>query len=667
VTARPTGRRIVRGLAAFVLVLAVALVVENVLLNLFLPLVLNLRPERLRIDYSLAWTVIPGSVEVRNLRVRNQGQADQWLVQADRASGSIDLQSLRHERFQATEVRAEGVSVRYRRRLDVDPPVTAPAVDRLEISFAPPIEGLLNPPEPPPDPARRGRPWEVILEDVQVSQLDEIWIGSYRLVGRASTVANVRLAGSTADLEATLTLQEMRADVGDSTMADAIHGQAWVLVDALDRGTLGLEKLRAISARAQVETDIQDLQFLDFYLVAAPWFSLDGTGHVAADVVIEEGELRPGTVLKADFPDLLARVVSNDVTGDGTLRASVDLVEGEPEARLELAFDDFAITRQSGTQRLAEGHGFHASLVSPDVHLDRPLTLLDVALELPESRIPDVEAYNAFLPKRVGLGLLGGTGLVHGKLTASTIEDQAHGELVVTGDELVVGIDRIRVTADLALHARMDADLTEGRYDVSGSTMDLRHVGIVDPANPAPEDGQRLWSAHMAAPSGTVQVGAPVYLDTALRLTCSSSDPFVTIFASKKSLPRWAQALLTVPDLSGEARLRLGAEMLSLDRCSIRGGPASVDLRFTREGPSRSGDLYATYGALSLGVELRDDKSQLKLVGARRWFDGVAEGGTIVAANELDEEDATKDLRAESRPAQRKAARQKKRAQTDER
>jgi hypothetical protein len=585
-----------RGAAAVVTAAGALLVLENVLLNLALPPLINANPERLRLDFTVAWTLVPGHVHVRGLQIDSRGHHDQWLISADSATGVIDLSELLSRHFHAPAVQASGVHLRY---LTVEPPPGA--VRRLTVD-----------------------PWRLTFDDLQ-AEADEFWIGDYQLTGDAHVAATLSLAGPHLDLDSVVSIEEMRADIGDMPVAQAIAGELSLLVDALDLRTVGAAKLRALTGTARIDAEVQDLRFLDFYLAAAPWLSLDGHGKVNADFGLDLGQFRPGSTLSADFPELLARFMGNAVTGTGKVRAAVGTNDaGVPQSRIVVDFDEFAITPDGGAGALVEGTGFHIDALSPDVLLDQPFRSLEVTVDLPESQIPDVTLYNTFLPQGIGLALRRGTGTVRGHLVASSVDNHASGDLHIAGDEVIIQFDELVLTGDLALHGRLaDAQIGDGWYDVSGSTLDLRRVGLVDEANPDEADGERLWSASIRVPSGMVRIGAPVYLDARVKMECTDSVPFVTVFADRKSLPRWAQGLLSVRDVSGEARLQFGPRTLEIGPCDIRGGGFQVGLRLLRDGPRSHGELLARAGPLSVGVGLRPGAGpELHVFGAQRWFDG---------------------------------------------
>lgn len=624
---RALARKLGRGLLALLSVILAFEAVMNVLLNLALPALINQRPERVRVVFDSAWMFVPGQVQVRGLQVRGQGLTDQWRITAEEVSARVSLPEIYERRFRAGDVRARGVSVRYRRRLEPPPaptPLDAPP-ERVEASNDPPIQGFTNPPELNPDvlyPAPKRR-WLIRLDDIRAYDVREIWIGDYRLTGSATLAANLAIADPYIDIDGDLLLDGLRADIGDTPVAVGIWGTASILVDSMDRLDPGPDRLAAVSGKVRVGLDVEELRFLDFYLAGVPWLSLGGVGHVEVDARFQDGQFRVGSALVADFPELLVRFVTDDVTGAGRVRAEVgEDVDGQPESRLSVDFDDFAVTPDGGTAALAEGTGFHVGLVSPDVALNQPFTEASLVVDLPRSRIPDLSMYNLFLPADTGLTLVGGTGDIAGHLEASTAGSTATGELTLNGDEVQVRFDSFVYTADLALRAVVtEARLDLGRYTLGRTTLDLTQGGLVNRARRDATDGARRWRASVVVTEGVIQVQAPIYLDARLTMRCTDSVPFVRVFTDGRKLPAWARGAMSVSNVSGEARLRLGQRRLEVSSCRIRSGKFKVDLRFLRrDGLASQGDLLLSLGPLAVGVGLRGSERELHVFRARKWY-----------------------------------------------
>jgi hypothetical protein len=182
---RSRGRRALRVAAAALAVLATVEVAYLAAGNLLVatPLLerlLDRKPEKRRVEWDRAWTVVPGRVHLRGFRLRVQNRPTQWLLTLDRATATIDLPALTRRGFHLTSLDGDGLTFRLRRRLDTRPETGAAQ------EAAPPIPGLANPPARPPEEVY-GRPegpgWRIELDRVTVTGVREIWIDEHRVTG----------------------------------------------------------------------------------------------------------------------------------------------------------------------------------------------------------------------------------------------------------------------------------------------------------------------------------------------------------------------------------------------------------------------------------------------------------------------------------------------------
>lgn len=105
-------RRAGRGLAWLAGLFLLYLAAANIFLNTPLgPWALNLRPQRLRVSWASAWSLYPGDVRVRDLRLRGDASRARWSLDVERGRGWIDLvallgRELRVVGFEGREVRS---------------------------------------------------------------------------------------------------------------------------------------------------------------------------------------------------------------------------------------------------------------------------------------------------------------------------------------------------------------------------------------------------------------------------------------------------------------------------------------------------------------------------------------------------------------------------------
>ncbi len=626
----------------------------NTFINLWLPVVLNQQPERVRITYDVAWMFVPFEVEVRQLQIRSQSPRDQLIIEVDRATATIDVATLLDRTFSAHTIEAHGASFRYRIRADAPPPITppepgvalpvaavvlpavTPAVVEPEPATAtprtPPIAGLENPPVPRPEDLYPppGDFWTILLADVVVDGVREIWMEDYRFIGNARvTSKELRLQPTlyVSVKDTVLDIREGQVLTGEDPLLINLHGTVSVGLDGLrPKEHPGRTVFGFLSTRATLDADVKNLAFLDYYLRKAPWLRIGGgEGGLHIDVKLENGAFQEGSVLTAAVKDIAARFLSYSIVGDGAVRLEVAKQEGgAPESRLAVDFGDFAISRDGDATPHVQGKGFHVAARTDDVALDAPFTALDVVLVIPPSQARDVAVFNAYLPTDIGLALKGGTGAVRGRFEVSTVDNVGRGELFLTGKNLRATLDDLTIIGDLKLHANVpEGRLDDGRYDISGSSLELSNVDITDEKlRRNGKDGSKGWWATIRLPRGYAASGAAVFLDASLVMRLRDTVPFITIFSQKQPLPGFVRGMLDIEDVSGEARIRLGDTVLHLPTFDVRGDKNfAVSMQLRRKELEYFGKLYARYGVLSLGMELDGAESRIHLGNPRKWYD----------------------------------------------
>lgn len=604
-----------------VLLAGTLLIAENVFINTGLRVLINMQPDRTRITWSRALTIVPGEVEVWDLAIRVQDARAQWLLEADHASGVIDLAALTEYRFSAHALRGEGG--RFLLRVRRDTPREAGGPDAT-----PPIEGFENPPVLSPEVAYGppARLFRIELEDLVVEHVRELWLEDYRFVGDAQVSGGVELLHDAwlevKDLK--LAVASGSVNLGEEPIASAIEGQIDLALRGVNPADYeGTGLLRAVTARVSLAAQVQDLRFLSFYLRKAPWLKLSGgEGSIELDVAIDEGRFVEGSRLGINAKALVARFRSYAVTGDGNVRVEVVPLPTGAEGQLSVEFFDYGITKWGDTAAHALGTGLRVEARTTSLSLDEPFETLNVSLDVPDSAIPDAGVYNDYLPSDLGFSLLSGKGRVHGKLEASTADNVARGDLYLTATGVNARSGELNISGKVALHAHLaSGNLATGRYDMSGTKLELRDVRVVGPANGrAGKDDSRDWWAEVTVPRGKIEVGAPVFLDARVKLSCRDSVPFVTIFSQANPLPGWARGLLHIRDLSGEADLLLGDDTLFIPTFLLRGGDTELRMQLRRKLKLFNGSLYVRYGALSLGMGLKGKESELHLFKALEWY-----------------------------------------------
>ncbi len=642
--AKPRRRWLRRLLLLLLLSPLLLLLIVNLALNLgVLSPVLNKKPEKTRVRWDVAWTVWPTTLHVLGLSVRGQSSRQQWHVSLRTAHLDIDPELLFERQFHVYRLQGEGLSFSQRRRLDAldeDGPSVLAIVLQDDVdpkALAPPIPGLANPPERKPEelypPPVAGRPpgWRIDIEAIDVGT-ERLWLESYRYAGGGRLTGRMRY-----QVRGDLEIPEARLDL--------TSGAVWVGEERIAEGTLtasarsepfrppehrGTELLRVVEGRVVVEGRTQDLAFLRYYLQRVPWLSLNGSGQLRADLLVDHGILQPGSTLDLQAGDIRADYLLYRSRGDGSIRGRVEEGQGEEQGpRLEIVaeLDSFRVSRlQQPGHPFIRGDGLRLRVASDETDLLAPLPQLSAEITLPESELPDLTTYNLYLPPDVGVRLTGGSGRISAHMRLDTATGSGRGEMRLRARNAGLEINRLQMFGDLDFHSRIGtSNLQQTEFDLAGTSLRLDNATLQD------DDGdvvQRGWFAEIDLPRAEMQLSQEDHDSLSgrfrgeLRARLLDSRPLLALAESGSlELPSWAQRLLTVQNVDAHAELHLNAGALDIHRLRVTGSrrlEIRSELRLRPDG--RDVLLFLNYGPLSGAAELHGEETEWKLRGAEAWF-----------------------------------------------
>jgi hypothetical protein len=303
-------------------------IAANVLLRTrLLRALINHGPDTISVEYGSAYSLLPGRVRVRDLRIRDRGVSTEWVIVLDRGRGSISLVDLLRKRFHTTRIRGSGLTVRVRSRLT--PEEATPG----RLAFLPPIAGfpaprLRDPAERAPLPT--GREWTVRLDDVGVDAVKEIWVDEYHYTGDA-TLTGGMLLHPRLRFEVFPTALEVRSGtlrLSEEPLAASLKAHLEGVIHPYDlRHAPGNAALLAMTGAGRATGRIESIHFLNGLLNTPPTLSLEGgTGTLAAELSLDNGS---GTGV-LDFSAQEVKAVMPDAA-----------MTGEAEGQIRLARLDF--------------------------------------------------------------------------------------------------------------------------------------------------------------------------------------------------------------------------------------------------------------------------------------------------------------------------------------
>lgn len=245
------------------------LALGNLFLNTLLKPVANQRPDAFQVQWSSAYTLFPGHVVARDVRMHGQTRKIAWEAQAERASGRLALLPLLRKEVRIPEVAATGVSggARHTER-NREPP--------------PPREGA----------------WtlvfdRIVSDSVRRGYMDELVLDGN---GRASFGFSKQLRGGPMEIFlSTFQFDEARvlAD-GEQVLERARLGGNFAIKRHRREQAMGLQKLLLTDGEVSVDAEGSSLRAQAdeqgrFHLQLVP-----GGGRLQAQLVVRDGQVQPG-------------------------------------------------------------------------------------------------------------------------------------------------------------------------------------------------------------------------------------------------------------------------------------------------------------------------------------------------------------------------------------
>lgn len=378
------------------------------------------------------------------------------------------------------------------------------------------------------------------------------------------------------------------------------------------------ELLRRIDGRIRTHWHFASLGWLGPWL-ARDWLHLQGEGELDSDLRIAHGVLQPGSEVDLPAVQLQASVFDNRFAGRAHAHLSVDDRAEDPLA-LTVTADRYTLAAASHPDAVYL-HGDDLSIA-----LRSTAQLLQVAgqahgrLQFHDAQIPDLRAYNRYLPGS-SVQVLGGSGHSSadlrigqgGKVLAGTLQLQGH------GIALALGVSRLHT--DLDLRATLDhAEATAPRhYTLSSFDVGLSHVRLDDA-----DDGD--WWAKARLSHGELDWREPFQLRGDVQLAMKNASVLLSLFAKRHAFPAWIAHIVDDGRMEAAGQLAVGKRKdgrarFVLDDVQAHNQRIDLKARLRILDGKPDGALYTRWGILGLGVALKDGRRDFHLVGASKWYD----------------------------------------------
>ncbi|MGD0523919.1 MAG: hypothetical protein ABSE49_02180, partial [Polyangiaceae bacterium] len=428
-------------------------------------------PTTMLVEYTSAYSVIPGRAHVEGLRIRGSDSNVQWILTLDRCDLHFGVLDFAHQRFHASHVRGDGVSMRVRQK---EASFTAE-----EAAALPPVPGFTDPPiagpKPPPLTDAQYNLWSIWLEDVVADHVREVWVDTTRYSGDFQVRGRWFFRPMRwLDIgPATIEVRTLEVSYGPlESWTSGVTGRIDATIHPFDVRAVSLKAVPGhVSVQADLRGAVHVATVAEHFLRGTPVTAVKGESSFEVGLALDHGVLQPGTHARLDpFPAALSGF-GLDVDAELEARIAVD-DQRQGHATLEIRG---ARATHAGVVR-ATAVRVTGRVESPDVDLTRPFSEIAYEAAIDDLAAPSLGYWRSRLPLPASLGVDSGTATLSGQAAGSLTKETLDGHLHAAIHGLAIDGGRERVRADVSTTVRVSASLPARRADLSGSEVSFEDV-----------------------------------------------------------------------------------------------------------------------------------------------------------------------------------------------
>ena len=308
--------------------------------------------------------------------------------------------------------------------------------------------------------------------------------------------------------------------------------------------------------------------------------------------------------------------------GQGTARLHLEQGGRHPRYRLAVGLDEARVTRHGEPAPSLDGVRLETEILVTDPHAGGYPA--DMTLKLHAARIPNLSAYNAYLPANAPLSLLAGEASLLGDLRLR--HDKTKGELRLKTDGLRIAMNGEELAGDLRAEVLIrDGSMRDLRFDISDSSLSLNGFKVTGQTAEvkAPD-----WHARLQLEQTKVEWHQPIHLDLKADVTDKDTRPFLALLDNARGEHGWIDNLLTVENLAGHLRMVIDGNDAVIQDAMIGGPELTLHAKGRSAASTREAMLLVRWHELNGALELHNGQSRFGLGNAHDRFAAYTPGKT---------------------------------------
>ena len=572
---------------------------------------LNKSPEKVFIDYETATTFWPGRVHVTHISVRGRDGNIEWIVLLDEADVVIGLLDLTKKRFHAERVRGNGVSFRLRQRLEKEE-VSPALTDAL-----PPIPGFADPPlrNVPllPPTVDMSAVWSVFLENVEATNVREVWIDQYRYGGHSHVQGGFSLQPLREVTVGPAHVDVADGDVflGKDVITSGVKGTVDCTMRAFDPKAESAVIVQSLTASAQLDGQFESAHFVNTYTKDDPHFD-HGKGQLHSSVRVRDGAFENGSTVNAQIKGLTVASGEYHSSVDSVLTVEVSLSKsGKSQGHAKLAASA-TVSRKGFDTSPIRSPGIVVEAHVADLAIADALKGATYSFDTGKSEIPDVRVFTSYIDPKSEFQLNAGKGnaAAHLELTPETKVAQGHAALDLEG--LGFRLQKTQGRATAALRVKLASKDYAKALDFSGSSLDLKDVDIAE------EGPHPVWWGHVDLGDTRVGLAGGPTFHSVMISHFRDGRPVLALLRAE--VPAWVRGLTSLEELVASTVIDVAPNDASLTAIHATGGGYDFAGTFRARNGQDHGLFLIQKSFLSLGIEVKNGSTTLEPLFASAWY-----------------------------------------------
>ena len=580
--------------------------------------IISRKPEKLKIEWDNAWTLIPGRVNVEGLSLDIHTKKNRIQIGVDQGVVELSLLPLIDKTVDITYGKVDGLTFAFAKPpkaeagKDVANKADQPTEkETAEVSKTDSTVDSL--------PSKKVKPpWIIQLKNVSADDVRSIQFRDLRLIGEGELrdygmrlvtkggplrIDNIDIVMKAIVPSEPATNQEKFAEIKAKLR----------LAENIPKQNKGRKLLKFISGRAEVIGDASGIEFISALLGNKFNLNVSGAGKLNMLAIVEDGELKQGSKIDFNSQHFETNFLTFHAGGRGTIVGNIDENRKDP-VKLEIKVGDFELNRQNVTKPYMEGTDLSVELQMQRFLLHEGIDDdAQLFVNFPDSKVRDLTDYNRFIPKQANVEILSGEGRLRG--TMSLLGDVGHIFTDLTGSNVVLDVHGNRISTDF----RMVTNLSDGNYgkksyDLTGTYFRMEDTQLVTEH----EKTESGWWGEIKVSKGDLIWNEPMDIDAEMEIKMRDTEPLVALLREQKKKKSLLDKALTVKDLEGTLGIQTNENNILLDPILINSKSLEVISRLDILEETVNGDLYVKLRGIAVNFEIKNNKPKFKGLGGKK-------------------------------------------------